>query len=70
MGSEAYARSGVKRKKIETLFGDAKRNLGLTRPGPRGPAGARDEFLLVATARNLKRLIAHATIPPPCPAAA
>ena len=70
MGSEAYARSGIKRKKIETLFGDVKRNLGLTRLRLRGLTGARDEFLLVATVQNLKRLIAHATIPPPCPAAA
>ena len=70
METEAYARSGVKRKKIETLFGDVKRNLGLTRLRLRGLTGARDEFLLVATVQNLKRLIAHATIPPPCPAAA
>ena len=70
METEAYARSGVKRKKIETLFGDAKRNLGFTRLRLRGLTGARDEFLLVATVQNLKRLIAHATIPPPRPAAA
>jgi len=36
----------------------------------RGLAGARDEFLLTATARNLKRLTRHSTIPPPKPSAA
>ena len=70
MGSEAYLQSGRARKKIETLFGEVKRNLGLTRLRLRGLTGARDEFLLAATVQNLKRLIAHATIPPPCPATA
>ncbi len=70
MGSEAYLQSGRARKKIETLFGEVKRNLGLTRLRLRGLTGARDEFLLAATVQNLKRLVAHATIPPPSPAAA
>jgi transposase len=67
MGTEAYRQSGRARKKIETLFGDVKRNLGLTRLRLRGLAGARDEFLLVATAQNLKRLAKLAAIPPPLP---
>ena len=45
---------GANAKKIETLFADVKRNLGLTRLGLRGLTGARDEFLLVATGQNLK----------------
>ncbi len=70
METEAYARSRSRRKKIERLFGDAKRNLGLTRLRLRGLSGARDEFLLTATVQNLKRLARHATIPPPRPAIA
>ncbi len=70
MGTEAYRQSGRERKKIETLFGDVKRNLGLTRLRLRGLTGARDEFLLVATAQNLKRLAKLAAIPPPRPVAA
>ena len=35
-----------------------------------GLTGARDEFPLAATARNLKRPVAYATMPPPRPAAA
>jgi len=58
--------TGRERKKIETLFGDVKRNLGLTRLRLRGLTGARDEFLLAATVQNLKRLtkLAAKTIPP------
>ena len=67
MGTEAYLRSGRERKGIETLFGDLKRNLGLTRLRLRGLTGARDEFLLAATVQNLKRLAKLAAIPPPIP---
>ena len=70
MGSEAYVQPGRERKKIETLFGDAKRNLGLTRLRLRGLTGARDEFLLTATVQNLRRLAKLAAIPPPIPVAA
>jgi transposase len=70
MGSDAYVESGRERKKIETLFGDLKRNLGLTRLRLRGLTGARDEFLLAATVQNLKRLAKLAAIPPPAPIAA
>jgi transposase len=67
MGTEAYLRSGKERKKIETLFADVKRNLGLTRLRLRGLSGAQDEFLLTATVQNLKRLAKLAAIPPPRP---
>ncbi len=70
MGTEAYVQSGRTRKKIETLFGDAKRNLGLTRLRLRGLTGAGDEFLLAATVQNLRRLAKLAAIPPPIPACA
>ena len=69
-GSEAYRQSGRERKKIETLFADVKRNLRLTRLRLRGLTGARDEFLLAATAQNLKRLVKLSAIPPPRPMAA
>jgi Transposase DDE domain len=67
MQTEAYRVSRSARKKIETLFGDAKHNLALVRLRLRGLSGARDEFLLTATVQNLKRLAVHATRPPPQP---
>ena len=70
MNTEAYQRSVRERKKIETRFGDVKRNLGFTRLRLRGLTGARDEFLLAATAQNLRRLANLAPIPPPIPIAA
>jgi len=66
-GSEAYNRSARDRKKIERLFGEAKRNMAMTRLRLRGLAGAKDEFLLTATVQNLKRLAKLASIPPPGP---
>jgi transposase len=44
------------RKKIEMLFAHLKRILKLNRLRLRGPCGARDEFLLAATAQNLRKL--------------
>ncbi len=67
MESDAYGQSRVRRKKIETLFGEVKHNLALTRLRLRGLSGARDEFLLTATVQNLKRLAKLAAIPPPKP---
>ena len=67
MNTEAYRQSARERKKIETRFGDVKRNLGFTRLRLRGLSGARDEFLLAATAQNLRRLARLAAKPPPRP---
>ena len=67
MGTDAYRRSARERKKIETRFGDVKWNLGLTRLRLRGLTGARDEFHLVATVQNLRRLAKLTPIPPPTP---
>jgi hypothetical protein len=64
-GSGAYLQSRRRRKKIETRFGDLKWNLGLTRLRLRSLSGARDEFHLVATVQNLRRLAKLAAIPPP-----
>src|SRR5262249_55616277 len=44
------------RKKIEMVFAHLKRILKLDRLRLRGPNGARDEFILAATARNLRKL--------------
>ncbi len=47
---------GGERKKVEMLFAHLKRILRLDRLRLRGPNGARDEFLLAATAQNLRKL--------------
>ena len=54
--TEAYAVSRRQRKKVEMLFAHLKRILRLDRLRLRGPCGARDEFLLAATAQNLRKL--------------
>jgi len=55
-GTEAYAHSRRDRKKVEMQFAHLKRILRLNRLRLRGPRGARDEFLLAATAQNLRKL--------------
>ena len=45
-----------KRKKVGMLFPHLKRILRLNRLRLRGPCGAKDEFLLAATAPNVRRL--------------
>lgn len=54
--TEAYEISRKNRKKVEMLFAHLKRILRLGRLRLRGPRGANDEFLLAATAQNLRRL--------------
>jgi transposase len=54
--TEAYLVSRRERKKVEMLFAHLKRILGLDRLRLRGPCGAHDEFLLAATAQNLRKL--------------
>ena len=51
-----YKVSSKLRKKVEMLFAHLKRILGLGRLRLRGPCGANDEFLLAATAQNLRKL--------------
>lgn len=53
------------RKKVEMLFAHMKRHLNLTRLRLRGLSGANDEFLLVGTALNLKKLARLCGQPPP-----
>jgi hypothetical protein len=54
--TEAYITSRRERKKIEMLFAHLKRILKLDRLRLRGPCGARAEFLLAATAQNLRKM--------------
>lgn len=66
--TDAYVASRRERKKVEMLFAHLKRILRLDRLRLRGPCGARDEFLLAATAQNLRkmaRLIPLQTVPTP-----
>jgi transposase len=54
--TDAFADASRRRKKVEMLFAHLKRILRLDRLRLRGPNGARDEFLLAATAQNLRKL--------------
>jgi hypothetical protein len=54
--TEEYGLFCKLRKKVEMLFAHLKRILGLGRLRLRGPGGAKDEFLLAATAQNLWKL--------------
>ena len=51
-----YQESRRERKKVEMLFAHLKRILKLDRLRLRGFSGAQDEFLLAATAQNLRRM--------------
>jgi hypothetical protein len=65
--TDAYVTSRRQRKKVEMLFAHLKRVLKLDRLRLRGPLGARDEFLLAATAQNFRKLAK--LIPAPAPLA-
>jgi transposase len=54
--TDAYLVSRRERKKVEMLFAHLKRIMKLDRLRLRGPYGAKDEFLLAATAQNLRKL--------------
>ena len=63
--TEAFERSRRDRKRVEMLFAHLKRILRLGRLRLRGPCGAKDEFLLAATAQNLRKLAKLLIRPPP-----
>ena len=65
VGTPEFERSRRERKKVEMVFAHLKRIFGLGRLRLRGPRGAQDEFLLAATAQNLKKLARHIARPPP-----
>lgn len=67
--TEAYRTSRRERKKVEMLFAHLKRILRLDRLRLRGPCGAHDEFLLAATAQNLRKLAKLIPMPQPAMAA-
>lgn len=64
-GTPAYERSRQGRKRIEMLFAHLKRILKMGRLRLCGPCGAQDEFLLAATAQNLRKLAELVTSPGP-----
>ena len=61
----AFKKSRDERKKVEMLFAHLKRILRMGRLRLRGPRGAGDEFLLAATAQNLRKLARLRSQPPP-----
>ncbi len=64
--TDEYQNQSVnERKKVEMMFAHMKRHLGFDRLRLRGIDSANDEFLLVATAQNLKRLATVCARPPP-----
>lgn len=65
-----YKRTRRQRKQVEMLFAHMKRILKMDRLRLRGISGARDEFLLTATAQNLRRMVKVLGTGPPesCPA--
>jgi hypothetical protein len=54
--TDGYRQSRKDRKKVEMLFAHLKRILKLDKLRLRGFSGAHDEFLLAATAQNLRRM--------------
>jgi transposase len=63
--TETYRLSRRHRKKVEILFAHMKRVLKVDRLRLRGLSGARDEFLLTATAQNLRRMAKYLGTGPP-----
>ena len=60
-----YLRTRRQRKQVEMLFGHMKRILKVDRLRLRGLSGAQDEFLLTATAQNLRRMAKYLGTGPP-----
>ncbi|MBD9362347.1 transposase [Methylomonas fluvii] len=63
--TDAYKQSRKERKKVEMLFAHLKRILLLDKLRLRGFSGAQDEFLLAATAQNLRRMAKRLAITKP-----
>lgn len=63
--TDQYQQSRHDRKKVEMLFAHMKRILKVDRLRLRGPMGAQDEFVLTATAQNLRRLAMRLSTGPP-----
>ena len=65
MVTQDYLRTRRQRKQVEMLFGHMKRILKVDRLRLRGLTGAQDEFLLTATAQNLRRMAKYLGTGPP-----
>lgn len=63
--SSRYKKSFHERKKVEMVFAHMKRDIKLERLRLRGLSGANDEFILAATAQNLRRMAKLSIRPPP-----
>jgi hypothetical protein len=61
----AYRQTRRQRKQVEMLFAHMKRVLKMDRLRLRGIKGAQDEFLLTATAQNLRRMAKYLGTGPP-----
>jgi len=61
----AYRQTRRQRKQVEMLFAHMKRILKVDRLRLRGIKGAQDEFLLTATAQNLRRMAKYLGTGPP-----
>ena len=57
--TEKYQRSKRQRYKVERLFGELKTRINLRRLRLRRLRGASEQFLMAATAQNIKRLVKH-----------
>jgi len=55
--TKLYKKAQKYRKKIESLFGEAKEKMGLKRARLRGFQHVREQSILTATAQNIKRII-------------
>jgi len=60
-----YRRTRRQRKQVEMPFAHMKRILKMDRLRLRGISGARDEFILTATAQNLRRMAKYLSTGPP-----
>lgn len=63
--TDAYKQSRRERKKVEMLFAHLKRILKMDKLRSRGFSNAKDEFLLAATAQNLRRMAKRLAITEP-----
>jgi len=61
----SYQQTRRQRKQVEMLFAHMKRVLKVDRLRLRGIKGAQDEFLLTATAQNLRRMAKYLSTGPP-----
>jgi hypothetical protein len=57
VNTAAFVDAQRKRKKVEALFAELKNQIGLRRLRLRRLKFAREQFLLAATAQNIKRLV-------------